>query len=439
MSPMRVAVAGGGLGGLCLAQGLRRRGIDVTVYERDVSAAGRRQGYRLHLDARAGIALESCLPPDLFALFQQTCGTPSTRFTVLSSSLRELRSSALPGSALPGSAEVDPYAAATLSTSVNRQTLREILATGLDVGYGREVTGYSAEPGGVRVLFGAGSPVAAGSPVRADVLVGADGVGSAVRRQYLPAAAAVDTGRWIVYGKTPLSPRVLELMPPQLLDGFVAVTGGRIGMATGLVRLRSRPEEACALIAPRAALTPVADYLMWAVAGDLDPAGRDLAGRNAAGRDLGGRDLGGRDLGGRDPAGLHALVGKVIASWHPDLRELHALALVEETFAVKVRVSTPVAAWPPSRVTVLGDAIHAMSPARGSGANTALRDAGELASALGSVVSGDAKLLDAIGVYETAMRSYGYAAVAASARAETSMGRGPLSRLSSLISRVRGT
>jgi 2-polyprenyl-6-methoxyphenol hydroxylase-like FAD-dependent oxidoreductase len=58
----RVAVVGAGLGGLCLAQGLRREGVDVTVYERDASLEGRRQGYRLHLDARAGVALARCLP-----------------------------------------------------------------------------------------------------------------------------------------------------------------------------------------------------------------------------------------------------------------------------------------------------------------------------------------------------------------------------------------
>ena len=33
--PLRVLVIGAGLGGLCLAQGLRKAGVDVAVYERD--------------------------------------------------------------------------------------------------------------------------------------------------------------------------------------------------------------------------------------------------------------------------------------------------------------------------------------------------------------------------------------------------------------------
>ena len=65
MVKARVAAAGAGPGGLCLAQGLRRAGAEVTVYERDDGCARRRQGYRLHVDARAGLALQECLPPEL--------------------------------------------------------------------------------------------------------------------------------------------------------------------------------------------------------------------------------------------------------------------------------------------------------------------------------------------------------------------------------------
>jgi phytoene dehydrogenase-like protein len=92
-----VAVAGGGLGGLCLAQGLLKAGIDVTVYERDARLAGRRQGYRLHVDARAGLALEQCLPPESLALFQATCGDASTRLAVVSERMRAARSAWRPG------------------------------------------------------------------------------------------------------------------------------------------------------------------------------------------------------------------------------------------------------------------------------------------------------------------------------------------------------
>ncbi len=137
MSGLRVAVAGGGLGGLCLAQGLLKAGVDVTVYERDAQLAGRRQGYRLHVDARAGLALEQCLPPASLALFQATCSEASTRLTVVSERLRVLNERRR-------TTDGDPYAPATLSTSVNRQTLREVLAAGLDgrLVFGCELTGY---------------------------------------------------------------------------------------------------------------------------------------------------------------------------------------------------------------------------------------------------------------------------------------------------------
>jgi len=170
VSGLRVAVAGGGLGGLCLAQGLLKAGVDVTVYERDADLAVRRQGYRLHVDARAGRALEQCLPPEHFAVFRATCGDASTRLTVMSERLRVLSEQGSTGSG------ADPYAPATLSTSVNRQTLREVLAAGLDgrLVFGSELVRYEAGQDGVRLHF------AGGRQAEADLLVGADGVNSAV-------------------------------------------------------------------------------------------------------------------------------------------------------------------------------------------------------------------------------------------------------------------
>jgi len=379
--------------------GHRRHGL-----RRDANLAARRQGYRLHVDARAGLALEQCLAPESLAAFQATCGEASTRLTVVSERLRVLNEQRRAGPA-------DPYAAATLSTSVNRQTLREILAAGLDgrLAFGCELTSYDAARDGVRLHF------ADGREAETDLLVGADGVGSAVRRQYLPDAEPADTGKRCIYGKTPLGAAALDRLPAALRDGFTAVVGAGIGMATGLVRFRQRPERA----APW--LSPAQDYLMWALAGDRERFG-----------------VPDERLTAMPAAELHALSARLIRSWHPDLRALHAQADVDETFGVRIRTSPPLPPWPPGRVTVLGDAIHAMSPARGSGANTALQDAALLCRTLteagtgagrtrtgagrtGTGADGD-RLIAAVGDYEGQMREYGYAAVAASRQAEAETG-----------------
>jgi 2-polyprenyl-6-methoxyphenol hydroxylase-like FAD-dependent oxidoreductase len=393
----RVAVAGAGLGGLCLAQGLVRAGVRVDVYERDAALDTRPQGYRLHLDAWAGLALRDCLPAELFDLVLATSGRPGDRFTVLSSRLRMLHETR-------GDPRRDPAAPETLSTPVNRQTLREILVAGIGdrVHFGRELVDFDQTADGVRLRF------ADGSGSGADVLVGADGVNSVVRRRYLPGAEVPDTGSRCVYGRTPLDEPTLALVPAPMRHGFTAIIGGQVGMAAGLVRFRERPERAAAAVAGDVTLSPAGDYLMWAVA-----AGRDrfpLADERMA------------DL---DAAGLHHLASTMIRSWHPDLRELVARADVGETFLIRVRSSVPVPAWRPTRVTLLGDAIHAMSPARGSGANTALRDASVLCSALTGAARDPAALPAAIGGYEERMREYGFAAVLASREAEAATaGRG---------------
>ena len=106
-----------------------------------------------------------------------------------------------------------------------------------------------------------------GSSVEADVLVGADGTGSPVRRRYLPHAAVEDTGVVCVYGRTPLTAETRPLLPAPVRDGFTAVLGGSIGMAAGLLDFREPPPQAARRIAPDVLLRPARPYLMWAVTG----------------------------------------------------------------------------------------------------------------------------------------------------------------------------
>ena len=86
----QVAIIGGGMGGLCLANGLKKAGISVTVYERDQSPESRPQGYRIHIDPQGSTALHECLPPHLWDLFSSTGGDFSRGFSIVTQQLDEL-------------------------------------------------------------------------------------------------------------------------------------------------------------------------------------------------------------------------------------------------------------------------------------------------------------------------------------------------------------
>lgn len=85
-----IAIIGGGVGGLCLAQGLRKAGLDVTVYERDRTPSDRLQGYRVHIDPHGARALHDCLPAPLWQAFLDTTGRGGQDFGFLTERLRTL-------------------------------------------------------------------------------------------------------------------------------------------------------------------------------------------------------------------------------------------------------------------------------------------------------------------------------------------------------------
>ncbi|QNA96672.1 NAD(P)-binding protein [Stenotrophomonas maltophilia] len=62
MSRIHVSIIGAGLGGLALAQALKRGGVAFDVFEADKTLNSRPQGYRIRIDAEGQRALARTLP-----------------------------------------------------------------------------------------------------------------------------------------------------------------------------------------------------------------------------------------------------------------------------------------------------------------------------------------------------------------------------------------
>ena len=106
-----------------------------------------------------------------------------------------------------------------------------------------------------------------------------------------------------------------------------------------------------------------------------------------------------------------------VRSWDERFRKLVRLADPATINAITMRTAVPVAPWRTQRITLLGDAIHSMTPYRGIGANVALKDAVRLCRALTAADRGERPVIDAIQAYEAGMVDYGFRAVRTSLHA----------------------
>ncbi len=388
----RVLIVGGGPGGLALAQGLHRLGLPVRLVERERWRSDVVYGFRLRLRRRGVEALRTLLPPALFGAFERTSGVAPAQSVLLDEQLRELP-------APPALQDDDVLPAA----SVSRITLQQILLAGLGdvVEIGRSFTHYDERPDGrVCVWFDDGSNDVV------DLLVGADGADSTVRRQLLPQARPVDSGALRIAGKLELTPLAQQRLPPWLHRKSVSVRG-QAGWHLFVTahRLRHRglqPTDAAytgndAAQQHRAGLLfdNTRDYVFWAlgVPRALRPDAATLA---------------------RGAQALHAWAQRQAEAWPEDLRALLQLTDPATVNATPVLASLPVPAWPTAGVTLLGDALHGSTYFGATGANAALLDAQLLQQALLQVQQGQLPLRQAVAAYEEAMRHHGYAAVQAS-------------------------
>jgi 2-polyprenyl-6-methoxyphenol hydroxylase-like FAD-dependent oxidoreductase len=113
---------------------------------------------------------------------------------------------------------------------------------------------------------------------------------------------------------------------------------------------------------------------------------------------------------------LKASVLALMEGWHPATRYMVQSADVSTITAFAVKTSVPIPPWRTRNVTLLGDALHNMTPFRGIGANTALRDAAALRQALVAIDRGEQDLIPALSNYERDMVDYGFRAVRTSLR-----------------------
>lgn len=382
MTPPSVLVIGAGIGGLCLAHGLRSAGVDVVVAERDPHPAVRWEGYRIHIDPAGARSLRACLPEQLWRAFLDTAG-PGGDFGFLTEQLDEL---VVVEEALSYPHATDP---AEDHYAVDRRALRRILLAGLgdSVQMGAEFVGYRhGTDGRVTAEF------ADGRRLTADVLVGSDGVGSRVRRQYLPDAEPQPVGVVGLGHKVLLDGDARAWVPPRLQAGMNVISGrDPVSLFTSAYHPRPGARAALAAVTddvPTGIETP---YVLAALVAD--------AGRLPA------------DVTSLDGRALRRVVDGLVEGWHPDLRRLLAESDPAARGAQRFVASPLPAPWPSSRVTLLGDAVHVMPPTGGLGGNSALRDAHRLALALAAVAQGRDELVPAVAGYEADLREHGYAAV----------------------------
>ncbi|KJK49898.1 hypothetical protein UK23_12945 [Lentzea aerocolonigenes] len=353
---MRIAVVGGGIGGLCLAHGLRKAGVDVAVYERDLSRTDRLQGYRVHINPHGAAALRECLPAANWERFERGAGSGGNGFCFMSEQLKPLL--------VLDSDEERHY-------SASRITLRQVLLDGLDVQFGKRFERYE-QGENIRLHF------EDGTTAECDVLVGADGIRSRVRQQYLPHAGTEDVGVTAIAGKLLLDEH--DWVPRELVERANSIIPtGRAGMflvAHDGLGVTDNPDDPF--------FDNVRPYLMWAYAA--------------------------ADLRVHDGMDLQREVLGRIARWSPVLSRIVQASPVESVSQWRIRSSKPIERWQPTNITLLGDAIHAMTPMRGIGANIALRDAQLLARCI-------AEGGDSVARYEREMYDYGFAAVRDSLKA----------------------
>ena len=371
MSQKPVLISGAGIASLLLARYLHRSNIPFLVFERDASIVFRAQGYRLRLSSSGLDAIETALGPEGFKKFYEACGkTGGAGFAAIDP---------LTGETLGQEHESVSNEALTsrdgLVVGISRGDMRTLFMEGCEdnVRWSSHIKGYESTKDGVRAIFADGSKSEEGC-----MLVGGEGIKSAVAQQLTNGAIKVyDLGSRGIHGQAP--------------------SGAFKGLGEGVFRMsdKSGPNGKVFLITNvRAQDKDNPDAVLgWTMGGapGVIKAPNDnytITGKPAAG-----------------------IAKELTKNWHPRVKPLFDDMQESEAAFWKITCSSPdgVPEWPTDpRVTLIGDAVHAMTPAGGNGANTAVRDSALLG---GLLAEAGGWREDVAERYEKEMRVYGTEAV----------------------------
>lgn len=341
-----IAIVGAGPGGTTLARLLLDAGFSVCVYERDASVDARPQGGSL--DLRPDSGQRAIDKADLGAAFKGLSREEAKAFRMVSSA----------GEEMPGEGEETHEDA---GPEIDRGDLRRMLVDSLPpetIAWDHKVEAIETLEGGRWRLNFADYP-----PVIADLVIGADGIGSKVRQQ-LTTVEPIYTGITMIAANIRRELWRGSKMSDTLGEGSVMFAGGNK-----------------TIFVQRCAHDLIILYYSMAVPMDWP---------KCAGFEL------------TDAQAVMACVRETYQDWDPDV--LAMLTQVQDQFQLwPTSVMPPDYRWDTKHgITMLGDASHVMPPFTGKGVNLALLDALELAE----VLTSDPLMLlhDAVAVFEKRMQ-----------------------------------
>lgn len=332
-----VAIVGGGIGGVALAVACLHRGIPFTLFERDNNFDARAQGYGLTLQ-QASKAIEG------LGIFSLEDGVISTRHLVHTTEGKVIGEWGTRKWISPD-AQKSPK---RTNIHIARQSLRLALLKQLGgheaVQWGHQLVDFKeTENEGVNLNFQVNSEI---KTYKADLVVGADGIRSAIRRQLI--GEDITPLRYldciVILGICPLS--ALQGVDSELLDSATVFQ-----TANGNERSYIMPYTS--------------DSVMWQLSFPMT-------------------EKEAKELSAQGPQALKEEARRR-TQWHDPIPQIIEATLEAQISGYPVydrELLTPELLNKSGKITLIGDAAHPMSPFKGQGANQALLDALSLARAI---------------------------------------------------------